>query len=150
MIYRIMNTLDDTLFPMMLFKTASAWRNELDRRLKPLGLSQAKWRTLMHIARADEPLSQQLLAKKMGIEGATLVGLLDRLGKDGWIVRKLAPNDRRVKHIALTNKSKKIITTIRKSSDELKQETLSHISPEDYQTCIKTLEKIKEQLEKNH
>ncbi len=110
-ICRIMNTLDDTLFPMILFKTASAWRNELDRRLKPLGLSQAKWRTLMHIARADEPLSQQLLAKKMGIEGATLVGLLDRLGKDGWIVRQLAPNDRRVKHIILTNKSKKIITT---------------------------------------
>ncbi|WP_237699328.1 MarR family winged helix-turn-helix transcriptional regulator [Coxiella burnetii] len=131
---------------MMLFKTAAAWRNELDRRLKPLGLSQAKWRTLMHLARAEEPLSQKILAAKMGIEGATLVGLLDRLAKDQWIVRQPDANDRRTKKIFLTEKSQTIISQIKLTTDALKKEVLTGISKKDYEACLNVLGQIKDKL----
>ncbi|WP_237699796.1 MarR family transcriptional regulator [Coxiella burnetii] len=131
---------------MMLFKTAAAWRNELDRRLKPLGLSQAKWRTLMHLARAEEPLSQKILAAKMGIEGATLVGLLDRLAKDQWIVRQPDANDRRTKKIFLTEKSQTIISQIKSTTDALKKEVLTGISKKDYEACLNVLGQIKDKL----
>ena len=37
-------------FGLLLHGTARAWRQKLDQRLKPMGLSQAKWRTLMHLS----------------------------------------------------------------------------------------------------
>ncbi|ACJ20051.1 MarR family winged helix-turn-helix transcriptional regulator [Coxiella burnetii] len=141
-----MHNTPDSRLPMMLFKTAAAWRNELDRRLKPLGLSQAKWRTLMHLARAEEPLSQKILAAKMGIEGATLVGLLDRLAKDQWIVRQPDANDRRTKKIFLTEKSQTIISQIKLTTDALKKEVLTGISKKDYEACLNVLGQIKDKL----
>lgn len=143
-----MNPHDESQFSMILFRTASAWRNELDRRLKPLGLSQAKWRTLMHLARAEEPLSQKVLAKKMGIEGATLVGLLDRMAKDGWIERIADTHDRRGKKVFLTEKSQAVISQIKSTSNELKKEVLSGVPARDYDACIKVLMKIKHHLDR--
>lgn len=142
-----MKDITETLFPMMLFKTAKAWRNELDRRLKPLGLTQAKWRTLMHLSRAREPLSQKKLAEKTGIESATLVGLLDRLAKDQWIIRQPDPNDRRGKQVFLTEKSQEVITQIKAANDKLKKEILGDINQKDYEICIQVLTQIKDRLE---
>jgi MarR family transcriptional regulator for hemolysin len=39
------------IFGQLLHGTARAWRQKLDERLKPMGLSQAKWRTLMHLSK---------------------------------------------------------------------------------------------------
>jgi len=142
----MMNNSDKTLFPMILFKTANAWRNALDRRLKPLGLSQAKWRTLMQLSRAPEPLSQKTLAAKMGIEGATLVGILDRLEEDGWILRKPDQKDRRGKKVYLTEKSETIIMQIKATSNKLKKEILTGISEQEYECCINVLTQIKDHL----
>src|SRR5438876_168032 len=45
---------DDETFGQLLHGTARAWRQKLDERLKPMGLSQAKWRTLMHLSIAPD------------------------------------------------------------------------------------------------
>jgi len=37
------------MFGQLVHGTARALRQKLDERLKPMGLSQAKWRTLMHL-----------------------------------------------------------------------------------------------------
>ena len=36
---------------MTLGRTARMWRNKLDERLSPLGLTQARWLVLMHLSR---------------------------------------------------------------------------------------------------
>jgi MarR family transcriptional regulator for hemolysin len=82
-------------FGLVLFSTARAWRTKLDQRLRPLGLSQGKWRTLIHLSHGGDRLTQKELAEHMGIEEPTLVGLLHRLESDGWIKRQESPNDRR-------------------------------------------------------
>ena len=61
---------------------------KLDQRLKPMGLSQAKWRTLIHLSRTPEPLTQSQIAEVPAIEEPTLVSLLHRLEKEGWVIRK--------------------------------------------------------------
>ena len=72
-------------FGLLLFGTARAWRTRLDQRLRPLGLSQGKWRTLIHLSQGGNKLTQKEIADRMGIEEPTLAGLLDRLQEDGWI-----------------------------------------------------------------
>ena len=79
---------DVDLFGPLLHGTARAWRLKLDERLKPMGLSQAKWRTLMHLSIAPGPLTQAEIASHLGIEEPTLVTLLHRLEDDRWVARK--------------------------------------------------------------
>ncbi|MEJ2380719.1 MAG: MarR family transcriptional regulator, partial [Gammaproteobacteria bacterium] len=44
------HTASTDVFGMILAETALIWRTMLDQRLKPFGLSQAKWRVLLHLA----------------------------------------------------------------------------------------------------
>ena len=60
---------DDTeVFGQLLHGTARAWRQKLDERLKPMGLSQAKWRTLMHLSIAGDALTQAEIAVRLGVQ----------------------------------------------------------------------------------
>src|SRR5205085_492970 len=76
------------LFGPLLHGTARAWRLKLDQRLKPMGLSQAKWRTLMHLSVAPGPMTQAEIASHLGIEEPTLVTLLHRLEGERWVARR--------------------------------------------------------------
>jgi MarR family transcriptional regulator for hemolysin len=89
-------------FSGALHNTSRAWRQALDRRLKYLGVSQASWMTIAVAAKAPGPLSQSELADSLGVEGATMVAMVDRLVKAGFVVREPSTTDRRVKRVVLT------------------------------------------------
>ena len=135
------------LFPFLLYDAASSWRNSLDNCLKPLGLSQAKWRTLLHLSIVDRPLSQTELAQRLAIENPTLVGLLDRLAKEDWIERHFDENDRRLKTIHLTKKAKAMLVKIHQIADKLRDELLEDISENHLKSCINVFKKIKSRAE---
>ena len=61
-----MSQIDPETIGQLLHETARVWRHKLDRRLQPLGLSQAKWRTIAHLARGH--LTQRDLAERLSIE----------------------------------------------------------------------------------
>src|SRR6266403_96059 len=81
----------------LLHGTARAWRLKLDDRLKPMGLSQAKWRTLLHLSIASDALTQAEIAARLGVEEPSVVTLLHRLEREGWVTRQSSPRDRRCK-----------------------------------------------------
>src|SRR6266487_717601 len=53
-----MTKLDPEQIGLLLNDTWRAWRAKLDSRLKPLGLSQGKWRTLVHLSKGGDHFSQ--------------------------------------------------------------------------------------------
>ncbi len=124
------------------------WRWKLDQRLKPVGLSQGKWMTLVHLARGGERLTQREIASRMGIEGPTLGGLLDRLEKDGWIRRLNVSRDRRCKTVRLRQKSKAVIEKIYSTAQELRHELIADIPPSDLQVCMRVLSQIRSKTDK--
>jgi MarR family transcriptional regulator for hemolysin len=130
-------------FQTVLLETALIWRNKLDKRLKPLGLSQAKWKALLHLSLAKTPMTQTELASCIGIEGPTMAGLLDRLEKAGWIERKDAPHDRRSKTVHLTKKSHKTIDEIYAIAEQLRDELLAPVPEQELKQCMQVLQKIK-------
>ena len=138
-----MHNLQDN-FGALLAETARAWRNKLDQRLRPLGLSQAKWFTLLQLGRHGEGKTQKELATLLGIEGPTLVGLLDRLAHDGWIERREADYDRRAKTVYLQPKARELLRDINEIASSLRQELLSDITPEEMEIATRVLLKIKQ------
>lgn len=144
-----MSILNEQFFTLF-HEITGALRTQLNQRLKPLGLTQAKWRTLLCLSLAEKPLKQTEIAMRTGIEGATLVGLLDRLAASGWVVRENTSNDRRSKIVNLSPKAQKKLASIRQIINELRDETLSIFSQQELKMCIKLLLRIKSHLKNNH
>ncbi|MGA1064362.1 MAG: MarR family transcriptional regulator [Alphaproteobacteria bacterium] len=82
---------------------ARLWRTELDNRLRPLGLSQARWILLMHLNDKVDGITQLDLATRAGISAATLVRQIDQLEEAGLVDRNPNPDDRRANLIHLPN-----------------------------------------------
>src|SRR4030088_1758816 len=137
-----MPNVDSEPFGLLLHGTARAWRLKLDGRLKPMGLSQAKWRTLLHLSIASAPLTQAEIASRLGIEEPTLVTLLHRLEKGGWVARRNASHDRRCKTVHLGKRAHRVIAQINAAAARLRHELLADISRSELQTCMRVLSRI--------
>src|SRR5215467_3782576 len=136
------------IFGQLVHGTARAWRQELDARLKPMGLSQAKWRTLMHLSMAGDALTQAEIAARLGVEEPTVVNLIHRLEKEEWITRNNSPRDRRCKMVLLGRRAQRVIGRINSSAETLRDELMAGIPTSDLQTCMKVLARIRQQAEK--
>jgi MarR family transcriptional regulator for hemolysin len=137
-------------FGPLLHGTARAWRLKLDERLKPMGLSQAKWRTLMHLSVAPGPLTQSEIAALLGIEEPTLVTLLHRLEDENWVARRNASHDRRCKTVHLAPRAQRVIEQINSAAFQLRHELLDEISVADLRTCMRVLTQIRLKAEKGN
>jgi MarR family transcriptional regulator for hemolysin len=139
----------DTIGPL-LHGVARAWRLKLDDRLRPMGLSQAKWRTLLRLSMSPGPLTQAEIASHLGIEEPTLVTLLHRLENDRWVARKNAAHDRRCKTVHLTRRAQRVIEEINEEAFKLRHELLDEIPASDLRTCIRVLDRIRQKAEKGN
>jgi MarR family transcriptional regulator, transcriptional regulator for hemolysin len=113
-------------FSDALHSTSRSWRQAVDRRLKYLGVSQASWMTIAITAKARSPLSQSELADKLGVEGATMVAMIDRLVKVGLVIREASTTDRRVKRVVLTPSGSKIYEKVKAEAVALRRELLAN------------------------
>jgi MarR family transcriptional regulator for hemolysin len=143
-----MSPIDPETFGPLLHGTARAWRLKLDQRLKPMGLSQAKWRTLLHLSLAPDALTQAEIAARLGIEEPSLVALLHRLEREGWVKRQSATHDRRCNLVLLGRRAQRVIAQINAAADNLRHDLLSEVAPADLKTCIKVLKRIRAKAEK--
>ena len=134
-------------FADALHSTARAWRQAVDRRLKPLGLSQASWMTITVAARATSPLSQSELADRLGVEGATMVAMVDRLVKAGLVARRVSATDRRIKHVVLTESGVQLYGTVKAEAAALRKELLAHIDPQKLAGATELLETLQSLIE---
>src|SRR5438876_3171719 len=136
-------------FGQLIHGTARAWRQKLDERLKPMGLSQAKWRTLMHLSIAPDALTQAEIAARLGVEEPTVVALLHRLEQEAWITRTNSTHDRRCKMVLLGRRAQRVIVQINATAQKLRHELLASIPESDLQTCMRVLARIRERAEKS-
>ena len=136
-------------FGQLLHGVARAWRQKLDQRLKPMGLSQAKWRTLMHVSLARDALTQAEIAARLGVEEPSVVTLLHRLEREEWITRSNSPRDRRCNLVLLGRRAQRVIGQINSSAETLRDELMAGIPTSDLQTCMKVLARIRERAEKS-
>src|ERR1700682_3175282 len=144
-----MPNVDSEPFGLLLHGTARAWRLKLDGRLRPMGLSQAKWRTLLHLSLASDPLTQAEIAARLGIEEPTLVTLLHRLKRDGWIARRNASHDRRCKTVHLGRRAHLIIARINATAAKLRHELLADIPASELKICMRVLAAIRDKAERD-
>jgi MarR family transcriptional regulator for hemolysin len=134
-------------FAIAVHQTAHQWRIGLDRRLKPFGLSQSTWRVLLTLHHASAPLSQHTLADCLGVDGASVVRLIDKLESDGLVRRGLDPQDRRVRLITLTERGQEAIVPFKAAAREFARDLLAVFPEEELASATSVLTQVLHQLE---
>ena len=138
----------DLTFSHLLYLTAHHWRLAVDRRLRGLGMSQASWVAVAAIAGNETPLSQSELAQELGIENATLVPLINRLVEQQLVQRVLTDQDKRKRLLIATEQGMALYYQVKTVTDDLREEILSVISPEEQAQTRRVLEKLLIEVEK--
>jgi len=147
-----MSDLPETMeerFSAALHATARIWRLALDKRLKHLGIGQSGWMTIAMVAKSAEALSQRALADQVGVEGPSMVSMLDRLERDGFVLRSPSPLDRRVKLVQLTDKGRQIFEEVRREAMSVRGELLAGADPAQLAAATSLLEALRARIEGN-
>jgi MarR family transcriptional regulator for hemolysin len=134
-------------FSGALHNTSRLWRLAVDQRLKYLGVSQASWMTIAIAARAPEPLSQSELADRLGVEGATMVAMVDRLVRAGLVIRAASSTDRRVKHVVLTDAGLGVYAKVQTEAAALRKDLLANTDPKQLLAATELLEALQSRIE---
>lgn len=134
-------------FGYLMREVQRLWRAEMDRRLVPLGLSQAQWHPLLVLYLEQRPMTQAELASRLLVEAPTLVRLLDRLSAKGWIERRACPGDRRAHHIHLTSQAGDLCGKIDRIVSEARADLLADIDEADLVRCNQVMERLKQRGE---
>ena len=82
------------------------------------------------------------LGRCAGLEPSTMTGLLDRMERDGFVIRSPDPDDGRVQVIHLTENGRKMQKTVKRMVDETLALMLQGISNEDIESTKKVLRRV--------
>jgi MarR family transcriptional regulator, transcriptional regulator for hemolysin len=126
--------------------TAKSFQRSLDIELrKNVGVTLSQWRVVGALM-LHPGLTQKEIADKMGIEGATLVPVIDKMEKDGLLKRKPDLTDRRANRIYLTPKSDSLWESMIECALKIRKSSTKNISENDIKITLQTLHKISDNL----
>ncbi len=137
--------LDERAFASALLRLARIYRREVNKALAAHGLSDAKALPVLHIARAGGGLRQGVLAEELGVEGPSLVRILDQLAN--LIERRDDPTDKRAKTLHLTPEGQALAAVVEEAVQEVRTRMLVDVRDDDLQAAVRTFAAFEAALE---
>lgn len=125
-----------------LSRAARLMRTRLDERLAPLGLTQAKWLILLYLSRNGGMMPQKDIAESVGVEGPTVVRVLDGLERMGLTTRRDQPADRRSKEVWLTPEATATLAEITRITTRFRQDIWDGVPEADLAVCLRVVEAL--------
>jgi len=126
-----------------LLLTGRLWRKMARRAAARHGVSEASAAPLVWIARLGENVRQNVLAEAVGIEGASLVRLLDDLAAAGLVIREPDPADRRANNLTLTDTGRRVVTEVEEDLDGLRHAVFGAHPRQDIEIALRVLDAIR-------
>ena len=134
----------------LIARLARIWRRESDQALSDHGLSYATAIPLLVLSRQGENVRQGVLADELGIEGPSLVRLIDLLQAEGLVERREDPTDRRAKTLHLTKAGEAKLNETNRVLRRVRASLLKDIAPEELAITFETLQRIEQRASRLH
>ncbi|WP_164937669.1 MarR family winged helix-turn-helix transcriptional regulator [Bradyrhizobium guangxiense] len=128
----------------LVARLGRVWRRESDQALSDHGLSYATAIPLLVLSRQGENVRQGVLADELGIEGPSLVRLIDLLQAEGLVERREDPTDRRAKTLHLTRAGEAKVEQTNRILRRVRANLLKDIGPEELAVTFETLQRIEQ------
>lgn len=122
-----------------LVVAARKWRRTSHGVLAAFNVSEACATPLLTASRLGEAVRQVTLADHVGIEGPSLVRLLDQLCAAGLMRRDEDPEDRRAKTVALTEEGRAVTARMEEELVTLRAQALKGVSRSDLEATLRVL-----------
>src|SRR5262245_3031112 len=119
-----------------------AYHRAVSEELAPHGITYRQSMVLGWLAMEGE-LSQTELASKMMVEPPTLVGILDRMERDGWIERHNCPTDRRKNLIRPSRAAEPVWERIVECAVRVRRRATEGLSDEELATIKELLGRVR-------
>jgi MarR family transcriptional regulator, transcriptional regulator for hemolysin len=123
-----------------LVVAARKWRRTSHGVLAAFNVSEACATPLLTASRLGSAVRQVTLADHVGIEGPSLVRLLDQLCAAGLMRRDEDPEDRRAKTVVLTEEGRAVTAKMEEELATLRAQALKGVSRSDLEAALRVLE----------
>ena len=105
-------------------------RAEADRALAGLGLTAKGYAALATLV-SDGPMSQQKLSRRIRMDPATMVDVIDALEQSGHLLRRRNPADRREYALLTTAKGRSLFARADKALEVAERDTVRDLAADD-------------------
>jgi MarR family transcriptional regulator for hemolysin len=131
---------------LWIFSAAHEMSRLMNVELSAHGITVRQWEVLAYLSLGGDQ-SQSELAESMNIEAPTLVGVLDRMERDGWITRVADDTDRRRKLIRPTEKVQPVWAKMVECAHRVRRRALRGISEQERTLLRDLLTRVRTNLE---
>jgi DNA-binding MarR family transcriptional regulator len=122
-------------------RAARIMAQQLADELRPAGIGIGQWAVLLHLW-ARDGMSQAALARVVAIEPPTMVRTIDRMVRDGLVVRRHDASDARISRIHLTERGRSIRDELVAKAVGVNERALSRFTASERQNLIALLQKL--------
>lgn len=137
---------DRLIFGQLVTRVSRNWRRAIDQALAENGLSQATALPLLVLSRLGDDLRQGTIADELGLEGPSLVRIVEMLVAEGLVTRREDPADRRAKLLRLTPHGKAQVEKIEATIDTLRARLFSNLTDAEITAMVHGLAKMESAL----
>jgi len=116
-------------------------REKADAALEEVGISMKGFAALATLV-SDGPTSQQQLSRRIRMDPATMVDVIDSLEHSGHIVRRRNTNDRRAYSLLPTAKGRAMLARAQRALDVAEHDTVRRLNPQETKTLVELLGRI--------
>jgi DNA-binding MarR family transcriptional regulator/bacterioferritin (cytochrome b1) len=120
------------------------------QQVVPNKLTIVQFNALLHLYwyGGDSGMTIGELGEHLGLAHSTVSGLVDRLERDGWTIRRKCDTDRRQSRVQLTPQSQQLFQDRAESATHFWHQTIGQLPPEEQDELIKSLTRLKQVMEK--
>lgn len=117
-----------------------------EQALADLGITPQQFALLVVVQR-NPGSRQSLLARARGLDKSTLVPMIDRLERDGYLERRALATDRRIKTIWITLRGEEVLQSAIPLVRRLDDRIGAHLTDGERTELLRLLEKIRNGIE---
>jgi MarR family transcriptional regulator, transcriptional regulator for hemolysin len=130
---------------LLVARLARVWRRKADQTLAAHGLSEATAHPLLILSRGGRHnVRQGVLAEEMGLEGPSVVRLIDLLAAEKLVERREDPTDRRAKVLVLTALGEAKAEEIRRVMRKTRADLMKGIASDELAIAFDVLSRIEQ------
>ncbi len=134
-------------FGMRFSLLARRWRRAIDSRLAAAGLTDATWVPLVHLHETGGGITQKALAQRVGVDGSSLVRVLDILCRQNLVERRADASDGRARLIHLTETGQARVAEILRELAAAEQPLLAGLSDAELAAMLDGFDRIERQMQ---
>ncbi len=127
-------------------RSAKTFVKALDTELRErVGVTFGQWKVIVMLVN-ENGSTQKEIADRLGLEGPTLIPIIDKMEEERLVIRKVDPADRRNNRIYRTEKADGLWDRMIECALKIREVSLREIPEQDIKVMRKVLEKISQNL----